>query len=445
MSGPPNVVLIVLDTTRADAVYPIETNERMPFLKEFSKGCIVFKNAVAPASWTVPSHASIFTGVYPSRNGVVERVDGEIPNYSDLFERYEGDTLAESLSKRGYKTIGFSQNLLIAPDTSFSRGFDEFYYTHNPNQDTYFRMLETYNKILKEYGASFRTILPNLMSIKKSLSFLKLYMELRRNTRLLNISNLVDKGGSMVVDRIKRSDLTYPFFLFINLMEMHDPHDRNSLNLGWSDSFFRETPLPDKIKEDIRGAYFNSASYVDKLLEELVSFLKDKNILENTILLITSDHGQSLFEIDNFYAHGTFLYDELIKVPLILRLPGDFKFQVREGYQSLTRIKQFILDSVDYGNFYDSITEEFVYSESFGSLDKDIAKYSKHPKYRTVLSQIDRRRLAVFYRDFKLIIDRSENIIEEFTKSSLKVNVNDHLDTYHAMKENVELFSWNQR
>lgn len=442
MKGPFNVVLIVLDTMRADAVYPLETNERMPFLREFSKECIVFKNAVSPASWTIPAHASIFTGLYPSRNGVIERVNGEIPNYSDLFEKYEGDTISENLSKRGYKTIGFSQNLLIAPDTSFSRGFDEFYYTHNPNQDIYFRMLENYNKIIKNYGSSFKEILPKINSISKFRKFISLYSTLKKDTKKLNNSDLRDKGGQKVIDRIEELNLKEPFFIFINLMEMHDPHDNKSLNLGWADSFFRENQLPLKFVEEVRKSYHEATKTTDEILSRLINNLKERKILDKTILIITADHGQCLMEKEEFFGHGTFLYDELIKVPLIIRMPNGDKFNVKDGFQSTSKIKGFIEGVLEGYNIFDSITEDFVFSECYGSLDKEIERYSGNKKYREVLEKIDRSRKAIFYKDYKLVVDMKDKKIEELKKLNGENGINKTDKIVGEMTDLIDIFSW---
>jgi len=439
----PNVILIVLDTMRADAVYPLETNSKMPFLRDFSKECVVFKNAISPGSWTIPAHASIFTGQYQSRNGVKERINGEIPNYSEIFQQYEGNTIAESLSKQGYRTIAYSQNLLIAPDTSFSRGFDEFIYTHNENQDIYFRMLENYNRLIKTYGTTPGEIFPKLIGFHKLKEFLELYRKVKKDTNWLKHSDLSNKGGDAVIEKINQIELKKPFFLFINLMEMHDPHDNISLNFGWSDSFFRDHHLDRATISEVRKSYFKAAERVDELLTKLITNLKKRNLLDDSLIIITSDHGQSLMEKDDFFGHGTFLYDELIKVPLIMRLPEGLKFRVNEGYQSTSRIATFINSFINSNDAIDSITEEFVFSECYGSLDKEMNKYRENPKYREVLKIVDRKRKAVFWGNFKLVIDFNENRVEEFTRNSFPVDPGKFKMEFASMKEKLEIFSWN--
>jgi arylsulfatase A-like enzyme len=440
----PNVILIVLDTTRADAIYPLDTNDKMPFLNKFSKECVVFDNAISPGSWTIPAHASILTGQYQSRNGVKERINGEIPNYSEIFQKYEGKTIAEILSERGYKTIGYSQNLLIAPDTSFSRGFDEFLYTHNENQDIYFRMLENYNKLVKTYGTTPAKIFPKLLGIHKFKEFLELYKKVKNDTKWLKSSDLTNKGGEVVIERIIETELNDPFFLFINLMEMHDPHDKISLNFGWSDSFFRDQRLDNDTIAEVRKSYFNATEKVDGLLSKLFTNLEKRNILDDTLIIITSDHGQSLMEKDDFFGHGTFLYDELIKVPLIIRLPGGIKFKINEGYQSTSRIATFINSFINSNEAIDTITEEFVFSECYGSLDNELDKYREHPKYQGVLNTVDRKRKAILWNNFKLVIDFNEDRVEEFTRNSVPVNPGDFKSEFDNMKEKLEVFSWNE-
>lgn len=442
MNDKPNIILIILDTTRADAIYPLEKNGRMPFLREFSKECNVFENAISPASWTIPTHASIFTGLYPSRNGVIERISGKIPNYSELFEKYDGEILSESLSKLGYHTIGYSQNMLIAPDTSFSRGFDEFYYTHNKNQDVYFRMLENYNKMMKEYGTSLKEIAPNIIGFQKFKKFYSLYTSIKKDTNWLRKSDLGDKGGNLVIERIKRDALKEPFFLFINLMEMHDPHDSTSLRFGWSDSLFRKNDLEAGIVQTVRNSYFSCSSLVDKILSGLIFKLKEQNILENSVLIITSDHGQSLMEKDGFFGHGTFLYDEIIKVPLIVRLPGQKKIKIREGYQSTSRLKNYIQDIIQNNIDYDSLTEDFVFSEVFGSLDNEMKKHEKDPRYKQVLDYVDIPRKCVYSNGYKLTMDFKNNKIIEFTKNGENCDLESNETVVNDLKDKLDIFGW---
>ena len=112
-----NIILLVLDTQRADRLscygYPKETS---PQLDRFAAEATLFTHAIAPAQWTVPSHASMFTGLYPSRHGLLQ-MDGLL---SPTFP-----TLAERLQQIGYYTAGFSNNIMVGViENGLERGFD---------------------------------------------------------------------------------------------------------------------------------------------------------------------------------------------------------------------------------------------------------------------------------------------------------------------------------
>jgi membrane-anchored protein YejM (alkaline phosphatase superfamily) len=265
-------------------------------------------------------------------------------------------------------------------------------------------------------------------------------MKVKRDTWWLRKADLSDKGGIKVIDRIRNFDLKEPFFLFMNLMEMHDPHDNISLKLNWSDSFFRNEKLSEDKVKIIRNSYFRAANKVDLILSELISILKKKELLDNSLLIITSDHGQSLMEKNDFFGHGTFLYDELVKVPLIIRLPFGKKIKIENGYQSTTQIKSFIDNTVNGINTFDSISTDFAFSESYGSLDNELSKHKNEKKYTEVLASVDVPRKAIYCNGFKLSLELKNNKIEEFTKNSLPVNFNDYRDIFDNLKEKIEIF-----
>jgi hypothetical protein len=302
-------------------------------------------------------------------------------------------------------------------------------------------MLENYNKLLSNYGSSINKLLPKIINPGKSREFISLYRQVKRDTKWLQNTDLRDKGGNLTINRIKSYEFRPPFFLFLNLMEMHDPHDRISLNFGWSDSFFKNSrPSPEQVRS-VKDSYFNASKTVDKLLSDLIEFLSGKGFLENSILLITSDHGQALMEHDYFFGHGNFLYDEIIKVPLLIRRPNGQKIEVNNGYQSTTRIKPFIENFIQGNPVYDSFTEEFAFSECFGTLDKDVEKYRDHPKYKEVMKRIDIPRTAVYYKDKKLVMDMESKKVEEFKSFSEKIEPQESSQILEEMKGFISIFN----
>ena len=119
---PPNIILIVLDAVRAHNVsaygYPRRTT---PFLDEFAANNMLFKRAISPATWTIPTHASLLSGLYLSQHRL-ENVNGD-RRFNSVIR-----TLPELLSHAGYHTAVYSQNILFSAENYLADGFDEFYH-----------------------------------------------------------------------------------------------------------------------------------------------------------------------------------------------------------------------------------------------------------------------------------------------------------------------------
>ncbi len=115
---PPNIVLIVLDTTRSDrlSVYG-HSRKTTPFLERFGSSGVRFDQAWSVSSWTLPSHATMFTGLHPDEHGATQE---NFTISEDL------DTLAERLKTRGYQTAGFSNNPWVSHRVGLTQGFDHF-------------------------------------------------------------------------------------------------------------------------------------------------------------------------------------------------------------------------------------------------------------------------------------------------------------------------------
>ena len=120
----PNIVVVVFDTLRYDLFNTFITNNNQfaENIKDFTN----FDNAYSTSPWTLPSHISLFTGLYPSEHGIHESADSEL---IDIFEdsvKYSGKYITDIASKQGYKTIGFSANLMLSELTGFNLKFDHF-------------------------------------------------------------------------------------------------------------------------------------------------------------------------------------------------------------------------------------------------------------------------------------------------------------------------------
>ncbi|HUR09274.1 MAG TPA: sulfatase [Nonomuraea sp.] len=292
----PNVLLIVLDTLRADHLssygYQLETTPRMD---AFAQQGVLFEKAFASAPWTLPSHASLFTGRYTYEHQASYRpLDATLP------------TLAERLAVQGYDTGGFVANRSYTNWASgLGRGFRIY-------DDYYSNAYDMVN--ITAYGKLLFDQLP-----------------------LLSYYN---KPGRKYADEINREFLTWldsgsgsPFFAFLNYLDVHYPYippppfDRkftdDPLDYRISPEFLgprRESHTPREIQV-MKAAYDGSLAYLDDQLGLLFDTLERRGLLDNTLVVITSDHGEEFGEHGS-WGHGSSLYREQVHVPLIIRHPA---------------------------------------------------------------------------------------------------------------------------
>jgi arylsulfatase A-like enzyme len=256
-SSRPNVVVVVIDTLRADHLpfygHPKET---APFLSKLAARGVVFEKAYAASSWTAPATASIFTSLYPFQHGVVmglfaqKRLIKRHPSIKINRIPENVTTLPEVFRAGGYRTFGVVDNPNISPWQGFEQGFD--------------RLMRSNHK-----GAGFL------------------------NQQVLELEKEIRAGG--------------PYFLYLHY---NDPHLPYKLTLEESEKSGNET-------EERKAVYDKEIALVDSCLEELSAKL---GWLENTLLVVTADHGEELDE-RGFYGHGRNLYNTVIHVPLLFFWP----------------------------------------------------------------------------------------------------------------------------
>lgn len=287
----PNVVLIVVDTLRADHVGVYGHREgTTPRLDAFARDAVVFQSAFAQASWTRPSFASILTGRYPSSHRTIYKPDS-LPD--------EVTTLAEALSGQGYVTAGFVTNFNVAPYFNFGQGFDEYHYLEPElvlwANDTESRLtLYSIVRLVSERFLSNRLKVDNY------------YRDAAFVTREL-------LGW---LDRRPRG----PFFLFAGYMDPHDPYFAHPYD-GTAIARVATPNPPASRAAEIGALYDGEIRFWDRSFGALIAGLKRRGLYENTLIVVTSDHGEELADHGGFW-HGTTLYDEQVRVPLIARFPG---------------------------------------------------------------------------------------------------------------------------
>lgn len=343
-STPPNILFIVLDTQRRDrlSVYgnPRETS---PELDAFSTGATLFERAISPAQWTIPAHASMFTGLYPSTHELVEAnrvLSGSYP------------TLPEILQASDYHTVGFCNNPLVGVlNTGLQRGFDNFYNyagaaPNRPLQSRRFGLPQP----LSIQWQRFARMVSNQFAHNDWLFRLSLNPLLTPIwTRYVNYKGDTETSISDVIDYLeyhRGQQSNQPLFTFLNLMGTHLPyrppqdaldqvaphlrHDRQAYKFmgrfnadaaRWASPAV--PPLQDWEHRVIEDFYDAEIAHQDRHLGRLLRSLKQSGALDDTLVIIAADHGEGHGDHD-FFGHSFVVYQELVHVPLMIRYPERF-------------------------------------------------------------------------------------------------------------------------
>lgn len=307
-AGLPNVVLIVLDTTRADHMGAYGSMQGLtPHLDRVAAAGVVYEQAIGAADWTVPSHASLFTGLYPMSTGA------NFNHHRWLDARFT--TLAEMLQAQGYQTAGIVANRYIE-DANLQQGFERYYF-------------------LRDNEATKLHLVAQALGVPLG---------------------WVDKGAGRAVGAFRRwlttvRDQRRPFFLFVNLMEPHwrylPPAAQRRAHLPRSQSYLGATRLSvgfygvnwlagyegnPATPAAVRALYSAEIAYQDEQLGALLDALPAAAPPEDTLLIVTADHGENLGEAGR-WDHVFAVNDYLAHLPLIIRFPRLFPAGTRVAGQ----------------------------------------------------------------------------------------------------------------
>ncbi len=374
INGQPNITIIVLDTLRLDEFRKLWRSGSLSKLGRF----IVLDSCIAPAPWTLPSHASLLTGMYPSKHGAHETRSVKALDIEKIKLRKR--TMVSDLKDIGYTTYCISANPYVHP----LYGFDEFdffkeesYYTDLAGHaiEVPKRLKPLLSKYRERYGGSFVKIgfamLRDDPALITEITGLPMtgYLTFRNLLRKLRAKAIegwpLEKGGHNTVAMVRAQKFKEPFFLFINIMEAHDPYmSGKGKDMKWYSSFLKEGPgqeLVSKWKRLYAKASRMGYGYAAEIVEELV-----KRYGDDQVIILTSDHGQEFGE-HGFIGHGSALHDEIVRVPLAVMVPKRFSAGKRKGSASLVNVRPFI-EAVIAGdrNATDRLFSKSVYSESFG-------------------------------------------------------------------------------
>ncbi len=299
-AGAPNILLLVLDTVRSLNLsaygYPRPTS---PGLAELARQGTQFDRAFSTAPWTLPSHVSLLTGTWPH-----EQQTGW---YSEMGDSLP--TVAEALARMGYRSAGIVANIYYtSAETGLARGFSR-YEDHRATLGTLFASA-VLSRTVMEAGV-----------VRKTLGIEELVG--RKNAAEINRSFL----------RWQARDGSRPFFAFLNYYDAHTPYLPPDT---WQHRFSTPgvVPVPNLERHgrrdggwspaQIQGAidaYDAAIGYLDAEITHLLDTLAARGVLDNTIVIITSDHGEE-FNEHGLIHHGNSLYRPSIAIPLLVRWPG---------------------------------------------------------------------------------------------------------------------------
>ncbi len=327
----PNIVLVVMDTAAARrcSVYG-HTRETTPGLERIAREGVLYHSCFATSPWTVPSHLSLFSGLYPSEVGG-EGYGNQVP---DAFH-----TLPEVLRQLGYHTVGISCNGLVG----HQRGFDVFYDMDTPFFSEGYHQDKLNTQFIRratdrEFGRLWyhlryvfqkkRYLFP-VQNVLERL-YRKYCMDLYYKT-----SGATERTFKIAQHLIKKYQGQKPLFLFLNLMETHwkynpplslkniidIPLDERKKLYQYDHQDFYINTLPADTMAKIYLLYEQGLYFLDQKLFDFYRFLEVQGVKDRTLLAITSDHGESLGE-HGLWGHLFGLYNEILQIPLVIKYPA---------------------------------------------------------------------------------------------------------------------------
>lgn len=344
----PNIVFVILDTFRGDKISKIGKGTNLtPFMQNLLNKSINFENCIANSPWTLPSHINMFTGLFSSQNALIsndlEKVASKIP------------LLPEIMRDMGYYTMGYIENPWVSDLFGLTRGFDKCFsndvWTNSFwNRERYpfsflfkiinilnskLRKTARFNIIRKIWSYLYAIVIRLIKDINLFTLKVRIYYKLKDNS-IANLERL-----SRILNNSKEKK---PVFFFFNFLTTHDPYIPLVINSKLSNISSEDirvikdmiiNPIKYRVEIDLNSKrlleketkiiekLYNSCVFsADLVINKLFKVLRKLKILENSYIIITSDHGEHLGGKKDHYLweHSTYygLYEEVLRVPLII-------------------------------------------------------------------------------------------------------------------------------
>lgn len=326
------MIFVVADTLRSDraSCYGYD-RETTPNLDAFAEQATVYRDPVAQAPWSIPSHASLFTGKYPHEHGAT--------TVSPVLRAEE--TLPALLREHGYRTCGVSTNEYVRPVTGFARGFDEF---HTPWRATVpDGLVDTLGRGINAVASSPRLRRPVEAAFNVTRRF-----------------GGEPTGTSTPLGPAERflSSAPEPLFLFVNVIDVHlprSPADRFrerfvdpeladvDIPADERQFNFRNGTLSARQRRKLSQLYDADVATMDAKLGRLFDTLRAEGHLEDSLVVVVSDHGENLGEF-GFIGHQHSVYDSVMSVPMVVSYPGQTTAREVDHQVEIRRLFHTVLD-----------------------------------------------------------------------------------------------------
>lgn len=362
-----NIVLVVMDTARAKN-FPFygHENDTAPFLSSLARDNVLYEHVISQSNWTLPSHASMFTGEYVSEH---EASLGR--SFSDL------GFFTEELSERGYTNIAITNVTYLSEEFNFDEYFDDF--THLKDRDFLHDMAiererfesgkERYEEFVKQVFREKR--------FSKLVQAPKHFLD----ERIFLSDDGAKETNKLVKEKLSGQD--DPFFLFLNYLEPHAPYKppqpftfkfsgpkmpQELLDVadGGPEFLSSEMEPEEGFYELAESLYDAEIYYLDRKLRELYEYISQE--FPDTVFIFTADHGEYFYEHKRVL-HATDLFEEVAHVPMLEVFP-DQRSETIEGQIELRDLRDHIL-SISEGNLEPIEPDSFSVSEFFGLNPED--------------------------------------------------------------------------
>lgn len=422
----PNILMVIFDTARADIVSEMVDSGELPALKRLVTSGDHFTSAFSTSPWTLPSHASIFTGQRSYDHGA----HYDAPTFNPPFT-----TLPATLQESGYRTVGISGNPWISPEFNFDDGFD----TLSMKWDLFWNAAD----ISAAFGKD--TLEEQLSALGSNLSLKNAPKTILNTLYAKFFSGKSDKGGQLTANRTSRwirnhGDESEPFFYFVNFLEPHleySPPDRlaeqyvsdldaaKNVNQNPWEYLFDEVEMGTADFDALRGLYKAELKYTDSLLGQILDTLDDTGLADSTAIIVAGDHGENIGD-HGLMDHQYGLYDTLLHVPLVVRTPQertpvdtDSLVELRDLFPTILSLADCAPpadETVSSNSLYESGERDYVCAAYLHPPDRDVSIGNRQKK--TEVCELTNRQ-------FRMVRTSESKLIDPHDREAKTIRVDD--------------------